>query len=147
MIILVDTREKRNEHITKQFDNLKIPYRHKKLDFGDYSFEIDGISYENKIVIELKASLDELASNFTSGRDRFRREFERAFGARCKVYLMVENADMSKIEAHNYRSMFSPIAYKKTLETWCHRFQIELVFCKRIDVAKFILNTFRRYVK
>ena len=38
MIVLIDTREKRNEHILSYFDKQGITYRKEKLDFGDYTF-------------------------------------------------------------------------------------------------------------
>jgi len=44
-IILCDTREQ-DLHILKKLDTLEIEYRRKKLDYGDYSFEIDGKSYD-----------------------------------------------------------------------------------------------------
>ena len=38
MVILVDTREKVNTHITDYFDKKNIKYKKKALDYGDYSF-------------------------------------------------------------------------------------------------------------
>ena len=40
MVILIDTREKKCEHITGYFDRKKVTYKKKALDFGDYSFMI-----------------------------------------------------------------------------------------------------------
>lgn len=37
MIVLVDTREQINEHVTAYFDKKKIAYTSMKLDTGDYS--------------------------------------------------------------------------------------------------------------
>lgn len=39
MVILVDTREKQT-HIIESFDQYKINYQRKALDYGDYSFMI-----------------------------------------------------------------------------------------------------------
>ena len=39
MIILIDSREKQNTHITDSFDKNSIAYKKKALDYGDYSFE------------------------------------------------------------------------------------------------------------
>ena len=98
--IIIDTREQ-NLHILKQIESMGIQYVRRKLDYGDYSFEIGDISYEHKIVIERKGSLDEIIGNFTKGRERFRKEFERSKG--CRVILMIE-ATMEQLEAHQYRS-------------------------------------------
>ena len=40
MVILVDTREKVNDHILEYFDKKNITYKKKALDYGDYSFMI-----------------------------------------------------------------------------------------------------------
>ena len=70
MIVLVDTREQENSHILNYFDKKKIKYMVQKLDVGDYSFMLpknpdmgidNDIYFTNKIVIERKGSLDELA--------------------------------------------------------------------------------------
>ena len=38
MVILIDTREKKMDHITEYFDKAKILYKKKALPYGDYSF-------------------------------------------------------------------------------------------------------------
>ena len=67
--ILVDTRELYNQHITDWFDKKEIKWRSKALKQGDYSFYIPAndnlniprdIYYDKEIVIERKASLEEL---------------------------------------------------------------------------------------
>ena len=80
MVILVDTREKVNDHILEYFDKKNIIYKKKALDYGDYSFMIpanDKLSiprdlyFMNKVVVERKASLEEISNNLTKERDRF----------------------------------------------------------------------------
>lgn len=143
-VILVDTREKVNQHILRKLDELNLPYRLKKLDYGDYSFEWKDKSYENKIVIERKNSLDEIIGNFTKGRDRFRKEFERAKG--CKVILMVEDS-LERLESAEYRSRMTPDDLKKFIKTWCTHFQLNLNFVSKDISCDFILNCFREYLK
>lgn len=139
--ILIDTREQ-DLHILRDLDRLQIPYKRKKLDYGDYSFEFNGISHEHSIVIERKGSLDEIIGNFTKGRERFRKEFERSKG--CKVILMVE-ASMEQLEAGQYRSRMKPNDLKSFLKTWCNKFQLELKFVEKDRACEFILGSFRKY--
>ena len=73
--VLVDTREKKNSHILKQFDSLRIQYEDRALDFGDYSFMMQGRDFSLSCVIERKGSINELYGNFTSDRDRIEKEF------------------------------------------------------------------------
>jgi len=141
-IILIDTREQQFKHITNELDRLQIVWKIKKLSWGDYSFEWNSKSYENEIVIERKGSLDEIIGNFTKGRERFKREFERAKG--CKLILIVESS-MEQLENHEYRSRMSPKDLKSFLNTWCNKFQLELIFINKSDACNCMLNCFRNY--
>jgi ERCC4-type nuclease len=141
-VILIDSREQVNGHITKKLDSLGILYKTKKLDFADYSFQIGDTGYENKIVIERKNSIDELIGNITKGKERFRREFERSKG--CKVVLMVE-ASESQIDRHEYRSRMSPSDFKKCIKMWCYKYQLELKYIEKDKAAEYMLQVFRNY--
>lgn len=83
IIILIDTREKVNSHITDYFDRKEISYKKKALDYGDYSFMIPAneklsiprdLYFNTTCVIERKASLEEISNNLTKERDRFEKE-------------------------------------------------------------------------
>ena len=72
MVILIDTREKVNDHILKYFDKANIQYKKKALKYGDYSFYIpanESLSicrdeyFDKQIVVERKGSLEELSGN------------------------------------------------------------------------------------
>jgi ERCC4-type nuclease len=143
-VILVDTREQVNRHILTRLNELNISYRLKKLNYGDYSFEWNGISYENQVVIERKGSIDEIIGNFTKGRERFKREFERSKG--CKVILMVE-ASIEQLERHVYRSRMSPKDLKSFLATWSNKFQLELKFVDKSESCDLMLEQFKKFIK
>ena len=143
MVILIDSREKRFEHITSKLEQQNIAYKFKKLNFGDYSFEIDGKSYENKICIERKGSISEVIGNFTKGRKRFENEFKRAKG--CKVILTIE-ASEGDIDAHRYKSSMTPSKVKSFLKTWTYYFGLQLVFVDKFNSADFILGSFKDYL-
>jgi ERCC4-type nuclease len=145
LTIIVDTREKKNSHITDFFKKNNISYVCKKIDAGDYSFTLNGESYDHKISIERKSSLDELAGNLTKGRDRFAREFERAHKEKCKVFLMIENGSWEDIAAHKYRSLFTPKAFKASLETWSNKFMFDIQFVKKVKAGEFIVSKFLEY--
>jgi ERCC4-type nuclease len=121
-----------------------VKYERRKLDFGDYSFVADGKSYERELVIERKNSINEIIGNFTKGKDRFRREFERA--GKCKVILMIE-ASPDQIDAHDYRSKMSPTKVHSFIKTWCNRFQLELHYVDKAQSCEFILNQFRAFLR
>jgi ERCC4-type nuclease len=144
--ILVDTREKNNFGIINFFNENEIKWKSHKLDFGDYSLEVDGRSYETRIIIERKGSLDELAGNLTKGRERFCREFERAHKEKCQVTLMIENGSWEKIEKHEYRSLFAPKAYEASLKTWSNKFMFDIEFVTKKKAGEFILQKLLQYM-
>ena len=83
IVILVDTREKVNDHITGYFDKHDIPYKKKALKNGDYSFFVPqneklGIFrdtyFHDDIFVERKASLEELSGNLSTKRADFEEE-------------------------------------------------------------------------
>src|SRR5690554_2679547 len=95
LVVLVDTREQQNGHITKYLDKHRIEWKTKKLDYGDYSFFLPAapqlgvardLYFTREITIERKANLDELAGNLTHGRAAFEAELIRANG--CKLFLL-----------------------------------------------------------
>lgn len=82
IVILVDSREKKNSHILEYFEKNGIAYRKEKLEYGDYTFLIpttDGdIYFHRDCVLERKASLEELSGNLAQERERFEKEFLKA---------------------------------------------------------------------
>ncbi len=81
MVVLVDSREKKNTHILDYFRKQKIAYQVEKLEYGDYSFMVpaavagEDIFFHRDCVVERKASLEELSGNLTGERERFEKEF------------------------------------------------------------------------
>jgi ERCC4-type nuclease len=138
LTIVVDTREKVNEHILKYFDDKKIPYIKRSLQTGDYSAMIGDMTLEHEIVIERKASLDELAGNLTADRQRFEDEMIRAKAEGLKVYLLIESASLSDIFLHNYISKLEPKSLLASLLSWQVRYNITITFCKPSESGQII---------
>lgn len=57
--IICDTREQENKHIITALDEMKISHENRKLDFGDYSFYIDGRDFSLSCIIERKGCIIE----------------------------------------------------------------------------------------
>lgn len=149
MIILVDSREKKNSHVLDYFTKNGVAYQVTKLDYGDYSFMIpaaaagEDIYFHRDIVIERKASLEELSGNLAQERERFEKEFLKAGNDGCKVYLMVEApGGYSDIIAHKYRTGFAPAAFMASLKTWESRFNTNVQFINRQYAGYYIYSTF-----
>lgn len=143
ILILVDTREKKNQHILDYFDANNIPYRFEKLDVGDYELHIPDypeLGLNGSIVVERKGSLSELAGNYTKGRERFKREFDRAKVSGQKVHMVVETATWKKILNGTYRSEFHPKSYTASILTWNIRNDCPTWFCEKSEAGYLIYN-------
>lgn len=152
MVILVDSREKKNSHILDYFKKQKIVYQVEKLEYGDYSFMIPAaggdIYFHRDCVVERKASLEELSGNLTRERERFEKEFLKAGNDGCKIYLMVEApSGYSDIIGHRYRTEFTPAAYMSSLKTFEHRFGANIQFISPEYAGYYIVSTFQYYAR
>lgn len=130
MVILTDTREKKNLHIIDFLDKNGIPHETEKLETADYSFYLPNypeLNADRKFLVERKASLNEVAGNLTKDRERFTREFERIQDNRC--HLVMENATWKKILSGSYRGNFSPTSYMASLLTLNIRYDCPMWFC------------------
>lgn len=154
--ILVDNREQATPKAVERYKSFGVPYKRATLNYGDYcgiitlnDSEIYDTAHSVKAscVIERKMSLDELAMCFTRGRDRFRREMERAASNGSTVYLLVENATYEGIIKHRYRSRFSPSAFLASLTAWTVRYNLRPIFCKADTSGQLIKEILYRDMK
>ena len=154
--ICVDTRERGTPKAEARFKAFGVPYFRQTLSYGDYCGNVTlpgGALYSPDSVIsadcvvERKMSLDELAACFTRGRDRFRREFERARESGAKVYLLVEGGSWEMLLNHRYRSRFAPEAFKASLTAWMARYDASVIFCKPETSGKLIREVLYREIK
>ena len=155
--IIVDTREKRNEHILDFFRNKNINYCIEKLSFGDYSCKLpvnlfDGqqreIYFSNDIVIERKANIDELASNFKEDGVRIKTEMAHINKYNIRSYLFIEDPNYDfNIRSGNYRSNYKPESLyariKKSIEM---RYNTLVRPISKSMIASEIYNTLEAYV-
>lgn len=154
MIVLVDSREKKNSHILDYFRKQKIAYQVEKLEYGDYSFMIpasavgENIYFHRDCVVERKGSLEELSGNFAQERERFEKEFLKAGNDDAKVYLMIEApGGYSDIIGHKYRTEFTPAAYMASLKTWESRFGCNVQFIDSQYSGYYIYSTFSYFCR
>lgn len=154
MVILVDTREQVNHHITSWFDSKKIPYKVDKVETSDYSFFLPvnpelgivrDLYFTDRISIERKANLVELSGNFTNDRVRIENEFIRHKG---KMILLIENAEYVDIINHNYKTEYKPVSFLATLHSFSERYDIPFTFMKDNKCSgQFIYYTFYYWLR
>lgn len=142
MVVLIDTREKQNSHITGYFDKHGIAYKKKALPAGDYSvmlpkneelgIDADMWFYED-ILVERKHSLDELENNFSKERERFNNEFSRMKADRR--YLIIENGTYADVFNGNYgkyhdkdKKPFYSTSYIGSLHSFNTKYNLQIIF-------------------
>ena len=102
MIILVDTREKKNAHVIKHFDEQKIDWVPMKLDVGDYM-----IAGAPELSIDKKSGLEEVYGNLIHDHDRFVGELVRARTTKTHLVVLIEEPRIKTLDAvktwHSWR--------------------------------------------
>ena len=174
--IVIDSREKSINHILNKFDEgfeYKVShhdmYRGKKstygdpvqyyikdkgLKVGDYTIAVqlpngEVINFQDKVVIERKADLNELCCNFfdkkdEEGKTRLERELDRAKEQGIKVILLVEVDNMhskilsSKCFRFDKASKVSPKAFNSILRSLQAKYNISIEYCNKNDSARLI---------
>lgn len=152
MGVYVDTREQDTIRARKRLESIGLPIQRKALPFGDYSAFCtlpngEAFSLENRVVIERKMSLDEIAACYTRERPRFEREFDRAKNVGAKVYLLIENGSWEKVYAGSYRSRVKPEALTASLLAWLSRYNCQLLLCCEETSGKLIHDVLYRELK
>lgn len=141
LTIIADSREQINQHILTWLDDKGVQHITRALETGDYSAMLDGETFEDEVVVERKANIDEIAGNFTQGRERFEREMIRAKANGIKVFLIIENASWHDILLHNYHSQLKPQSLMASLLSWQVRYNITVMFCRSDETAQLIYST------
>lgn len=153
MVIIIDTREQVNSHITFWLKKNKIEFINSKLDYGDYSFYIkpndilnneELLYFNDKISIERKANLEELSGNFSVDKERIEREFERHKG---NMILLIEDNTYKDICNHNYDTKLNEDSYLAMLHSYSHRYEIPFIFVDSGCSGRFIYNMFKYYLR
>ena len=144
--IIIDTREKEIDHIIKAFEKNNVKYEKRSLPIGDYIIE-GSSGYVPNVVIERKASIDELIGNLLdtatkdeNGHNRFTRELIRAKKANKKFILLVEDEKFYiNMLTGNYRSKVNPKAAKGMILSLESKFRnLSIVWMSKKEVASYI---------
>lgn len=152
MVVIVDTREQPTKRAERRLEMIGLPVERKALPFGDYSAYCtlpngEVYSLEDKVAVERKMHLDEIAMCFTRERPRFAREFERAAAVNAKIYLLIENADFEKAYNGSYRSQVKPQSLTASMFAWLARYNCQLLMCKEDTSGKVIHDILYREMK
>lgn len=154
MAVLVDSREQDTDRARWRYASIGLPVERCVLDYGDYSYNAllpDGRKiYDTSgrirptVAIERKMNLDELATCFGAGRDRFEREFQRAAESGGQMWLLIEGGSWEYIYDHRYKSMMTPKSLAGSIFAFCERYDLRLIFCTERTTGRIIRGILER---
>lgn len=158
MIVIIDTREKANDHVKVWFEAKKKKYKVQKIDQGDYSCYIPkgvikgidrDIYFDKAIVVERKANIDEIASNFSSSDyPRISKEFAILKSNNTKCRLFVEDTLFHKhLRNGTFRSEYDPKTLHARLKGFEAEFGITIEAVGKEYMGSEIYNTLYYYVR
>lgn len=144
MVIQIDSREQKYDHVVKYFDSQGIKHVRSKCVVGDY------VNLENPmVVVDRKQNLQEVAGNVCQQHDRFVRELELAKELGYKLYVLVEDPNVKSLEQvcswYNWRKRTNPKAISgktlyKIMLTMSDKYGVEWRFCKKSECGKRIVE-------
>lgn len=142
-MIIIDSREKKFDHIRNYFDKNNVPYEFPhKLDVGDYW------NTENpNVVVDRKANLQEICMNLSRGEAnivRFTKECRRAKEKHMRFVVLIEGTSIKSVrELQGWKSKYSKHTGKFLTDKMFEltvAYNVEWVFCKKNETAKKILE-------
>ena len=144
MVIQVDSREQKFDHVTRYFDSQCIKWVKSKCVVGDY------VNLENPmVVVDRKKDLHEVAGNVTKDHDRFVRELGLAKELGYRLIVLVEEPNITTLANvcswYNFRRRTNPKAIDgkrlyKIMKTMQDKYGFEWQFCKKEDCGKRIVE-------
>lgn len=164
IVIVIDTREQENSHITKYLESRKHKFIKHKLDQGDYSCYVESneetkelignrnVWLDSVVVIERKNSLDELAGNLAKDRNRLEDELNRIKAKGIRLLFFIEDPNgIDNICKGNYRSQYDKKAFYGSLKSFEARYGFQTKFLSKELIGMEIYNSLyyqaREYLK
>ena len=144
MIIQIDTREQKYDHVQRYFDSQGIKTVRSKCVVGDY------VNLENPmVVVDRKKDLQEVCGNVCQQHDRFVRELELAKELGYRLIVLVEEPNITALPNvcswYNWRRKTNPKAVNgktlyKIMKTMSDRYGVEWQFTKKENCGKRIVE-------
>ena len=153
LIILVDSREKSNKHITDFFDGQNIKYKVMGLSQGDYSCYIPAndklnidrdLYFDKDVVIEKKSGLEELSSNFTKTRAQLKTEFAQFKG---DMQLLIESSSYKDLAEGNYNTKYDKKSFTASLHSISSEYGISFIFIDKEYSGLYIYMHLRYWLR
>lgn len=152
--IIVDTREKANQHLIKAFNDYGVKYKVDKVNYGDYAIQIEknedlGIEETVRLnfTVERKQHLEELGTNLSTHKERFEREMQRCVDNDGYMIIVIEKGNYLEIILNKFKNKITPKQYLALLHTIYARYKVPFIFVDKSASSLFIYNVLKYAAK
>lgn len=141
MIIELDTRNKKDDYVTKYLDKNNIKWIRNKLYAGDVKLLND-----TKVIIDLKANVEEIAHNLCNNQEhlRIKKELEKAKEINCEEFIFLIKSNIkSKEDLINWTSTKTKVKGSvliKVMSTMKEKYGCKFIFVTRANAPKKIIE-------
>ena len=140
--VIIDSREKKCEHIKAYFEKHGIEYEIKKLDVGDY--QINGNS---QISVDRKQNLSEISKNLMNAKDhsRFWKEVRRSRDQGVKLFVLIEHGGRIKSieDVARWSDKYSGVSGRRLADEIYRvhiAYGVEFLFCDKRSTGRRIIE-------
>ena len=140
-IIELDTRNRKDDYVTKYFDEHGIKWIRNKLYSGDVKLLND-----TRVIIDLKANIEEIAHNLCNSQEhlRIRKELDRAKEIGCTDFIFLIKSNIKSVDdLVNWQSKRTKVKGSvliKTMKTMRERYGCRFIFTTRANAPKKIIE-------
>lgn len=142
MTVIVDSREKKWEHIKDWFKKNGVEYVVEKLDEGDYQ-----IKGNSSVSVDRKRNLAELSRNLMNAKDhsRFWKEVRRAREKKMRLIVLCEHGCKIKTiqDVALWQDKYSGVTGRRLMDEIYRvhiAYGVEFLFCDKRSTAKRIME-------
>lgn len=143
--VQIDSRERKNEHITSHFKLVGASWFVSKLYVADYAL-LDS----PRLCVERKHGIEEICGNLAQGHERFRAELLRAESVGIQIVLLIENSQgvTTLSDVRNWvnprltKSKFALSGFElyRRMATISNRYKLPIHFCEASQTGATILD-------
>lgn len=149
ILILADTRQQKDKHITDYFDKNNIQWVRTTLPSADYM----AVRYDNgfikdySVLIDTKKDMEEIVGNLcrTTEHERVKREVEKAKELGCKqfIFLICDNKIKTVKDIKNWTSKRTKVkgdTLLKIMSTMSQKYGIRFIFASKQNAGAKIIE-------
>lgn len=142
IIYELDTRNKKDDYVTKYFDKQGIKWIRNKLYAGDVKLLND-----TKVIIDLKANLEEIAHNLCNSQEhaRIHRELDRSREIGCEQFIFLIKEDKIKTieDLQNWTSKRTKVKGEvllKIFKTMSQKYGVKFIIVPKNKMGETIIK-------